>query len=249
MTFLDVPVSERARIRAAGEAVGRLAFRHVGGVLIAPPPGTPGKLNSGSAFLLQMGQRHFLGTAAHVVKGWEDRIEADEAVLFQVGATRFDPQGRVAWRDDKRDIIFLELSSSEAQSTGLVASTPTGGWPPPRAQEGDFVVVSGYPASGRRRLDGDLLEFRSLSFVLSVTAVHDDYFVCQFQREFWVPDGDVVLPPSSEIGGMSGGPALLLGKLSYPIVGVVSEHNASFELMRISVLAGAPGIDILESAA
>jgi hypothetical protein len=45
-----------------------------------------------------------------------------------------------------------------------------------------------------------------------------------------VPDADM------DMGGLSGGPMLLVGGITYPLVGVISEYHVSYELLRIATL-------------
>jgi hypothetical protein len=40
------------------------------------------------------------------------------------------------------------------------------------------------------------------------------------------------------MGGWSGGPVLLLGEISYPLVGIISEYQNSLGLLRIATLEG-----------
>jgi hypothetical protein len=76
--------------------------------------------------------------------------------------------------------------------------------------------------------------------MLQITTVREDYAVCQFLRENWVTyDTHGVPPPGTDLGGMSGGPVLLVGKLDYPLVGLVYQFSRDFELLYFRLLSGA----------
>ena len=85
---------------------------------------------------------------------------------------------------------------------------------------------------GNRFEASERFEFNALSTMLQVTKVGEEHAVCQFTRENWVAwDGNGVPPPGTDLGGMSGGPVLLVGRLDYPLVALVSEFNPTFELL------------------
>jgi hypothetical protein len=82
------------------------------------------------------------------------------------------------------------------------------------------VIVAPPPSEGADVNNGS-------AFVL---ALHGTRYLCTAAH---------IPPEGVQLGGMSGGPAFLLGELAYPVVGLVSQHNAGFEIMRIASLASA----------
>jgi S1-C subfamily serine protease len=240
--FEDLLPSEQQRIREAGNKLGHLAFSHCAGIVIAPPPGCrPGRLNTGSGFVLSLDGAHFLGTANHVVESWFQRTSDGEHLLFQAGGADIAPKGRVAWRDEVADVAFLRIDADEARRIGVQPYEALLGWPPPAPKIGDYIVFAGYPATERLHPDPGSVDFGCFSGLVSVTSSHKNHVICQFERDYWISHDGGPLPPfGADLRGLSGGPAMLMGKIAYPLVGVVVEHNSAFELMRVSLLASAP---------
>jgi hypothetical protein len=151
----------------------------------------------------------------------------------------FDPLDRVAARDATNDVVLIELRKGEGAEAGRLICT-TGGWPPPRPEPGDVVLVSGYPALIREQPSRSLVKFWALSALLEVTTTGEFHQVSQWEREnmtrFGGP-GPGVPPPGIELGGMSGGPVLLVRKLSYPLVAIVTDFHSGWELMRFAHLS------------
>jgi hypothetical protein len=80
-----------------------------------------------------------------------------------------------------------------------------------------------------------------------VTSSHDDYFVCQFERDEWVEHFNE--PESATIAGLSGGPAFVLrhsaaGVMSYEFSGAIYEFSEDYELLYVRA-SGAIPLDAL----
>ncbi len=239
--FGDLPGINQLRIVAAGNAIGRFVFRHTAAVLVGPPPGAAGRVSNGSGFILRLQGKPYLGTAWHVVESWLNRTSNGERVLFQIGGATCAPTGRIVWKDKRGDLAFLRLEEWEAALIGISVLEPICGWPPPKVSVGDFIHVAGYPAVQREQPADDAWKFRSLGFRLSVKSVGEWHLACQFERQYWVATGGATIPPEGiNLGGMSGGPALLEGRLAYPLIGLVAEHTPAYEIMRVSTLSHTP---------
>lgn len=239
--FGDLPGIDQRRIVAAGSAIGRLVFQHAAAILVGPPPGAAGRVSNGSGFVLRLQGKNYLGTAWHVVESWLNRTSNGERVIFQVGGATCVPTGRIVWKDERGDLAFLQLEEREAALIGISVFEPICGWPPPKASVGDFIHVTGYPAVQRKQPADDAWDFRSLGFRLSVKSVGERHLACQFERQYWVATGGAaVLLEGINLGGMSGGPVLLEGRLAYPLIGLVAEHTPAYEIMRVSTLSHAP---------
>jgi len=239
--FRKLPPADQQQIRAAGAAIGHFAFRRTRAVMIGPGPGMRGSLRNGSLFVLTIGGRYYLVTARHVLEEWRSRSRSGEAVVFQVGSATLDPGSSLAWESASADIAMLTLTKDELAEMDIEPCEATLGWPPPTPRLDEYVFVCGFPGYRRELLSVERLDFTSLGFLARVTGVDHGSFTIQFERDHWITTGSHMPPPGVELGGMSGGPAFLLGTLAYPVVGVVSEHSAGFELMRISMLAAFPG--------
>jgi hypothetical protein len=238
--FEELPDNEQRAIIAAGQHMTRLAYEYVTVILIGASPEDDTHVNHGSAFLLRLGERLFLGTAAHVLAKYEERLSLSEDVVFEVGQVAIDPQSRVRWRDDTRDVVFLEVTSAEATRMGVWVQEPSR-WPPPQPTVGSYIVLSGYPAETRKRLSAAGFEFPAFSVMLQVSSASEGRIVCQFTRENWISFGQKDIPaPGTNFGGMSGAPALAILSLSYPVIGLVSQFHSTFELLCISTFEDLP---------
>ena len=236
--------NERRRLKETGAEMVKLAQKHSAAIIIAPPPSQQGRLQSASGCVLLLEGTHYLVTAAHVLAGFESRRATDKSVTWQVGDLVLNPLDRVAWRDDERDVLMLSLRATEAAMIPVAVASVSDGWPPPHPAADDFVLVSGYPAADRWRHDAKRLTFNALSAIFRVTTSGGYHLVCQWEREFFVSfEGPGVPPKGRELGGMSGAPVFRIGRLTYPLVGVVSEFQNDFELMRVSTLHPAPSPD------
>jgi hypothetical protein len=240
--FEDLEPAERLRVLKAGSAMTHFVFGRAVAVLLSAPIGQSGYLRSGSAFVLRLLDHDYLGTAWHVVKEWHDATSTGNKIVFQVGAVSLNPIDRLAWKDEQNDIAFLRLISGEAQRVGVQPSEPLFGWPPPHPESGSYLLLSGYPGIERRRPADDEFDFGAFSTMLQVTASHENYIVCQFQREHWISEGRDVPPPGTDLGGMSGGPALLVKNLAYPLIGLISEFSRDYELLYVKTLSHVPRV-------
>ena len=219
----------------------KLVFSYAAAINVSPPPSVGGKINNGSGFVLRLDHGLYLVTAWHVVKFWLDRVGAGEKVLFQVRDALLVPSERIVWRDEENDIAFLDLRPEEVEKVNIHVCEPIAGWPPPHPPQGSYVLVSGFPAVIRKRPQPANVEFNALSSMLPVTSSRERHVVCQVERDDLVSfDEHGVPPPGTDLGGMSGGPALLVGKLSYPVVGLISEFSKDYELLYIRTLSHVP---------
>jgi hypothetical protein len=146
---------------------------------------------------------------------------------WQVGnLPPFEPLSRVAWRDDERDIVLLRISENEASNIGPCTVSAPPKWPPCLPQEGQFVLVAGYPKVLREEdPSSGRIGSGPWSGVFRVTAVGEGYCKCHIERKDLISFNGGPLPePGTEMGGLSGGPVLLVGNLSYPLVGVITDR-------------------------
>ena len=239
--FAALDPAKQHQILAAGEQMTKFVFRHAAAVIVSPPPSTGRAVNNGSGFVVALKGRYYLGTAWHVVEHWLERVSLGEQVLFQVGDALLEPRESIAWKDEENDLVFLRLTEQEQEQIGVSVCEAVRGWPPSHPSEGSYVLVSGFPAIIRQRQGQQRVFFNALSTLAQVTSVGESHMVCQFTREHWVSfDMNGVPPPGTDLGGMSGGPVLLVESLSYPLVGAVSEFQQSFELLYIKTLSHAP---------
>ncbi len=225
----------------------QLAQRYAIPLCLAPPLSIGGKVNGATGCIVRLDSGPFIITANHVLDEYERRIKA-ERINWQFGRLPpFDPLPRVAWRNAKRDIVFLEISESEVNSacneTSLVFSAVRG-WPPPTPTERQVVLIAGYPRTLREVGSSDI-SAGPYSALFRITSVGEGYFYCQIEQEELISfDGGPLPPSDAEVGGLSGGPAALMLQLDYPLVGVVIEHSQTYNILKISTVDNIPLEDI-----
>jgi hypothetical protein len=241
--FRKQPEAEQKRLTALNDQFCRLAFSYTLGILLAPADApmdsTAPVMCNGSGCLLKIDGRYFVCTAWHVVDHWLSRRQAGDPALFQVGDVGMDAVERLAHKDEGADVAFLRVRPEEVPRIGVQVFEPPQ-WPPPRLAKGQYVVIAGYPGSVRERESRRDVVFKSFSARLEVAEVRDRFAICTLDRDYWEEVRTAEDPPSDiDLGGMSGGPALLVGTLYHPIVGIVSEVSEmdGFALIKLGTLA------------
>jgi hypothetical protein len=242
--FQELSFEDQARYIAINRQMARFARDHAVPIIFAPPRSHGGKINGASGSVLQLNSGVFIATASHVLEGYETRIQAGEVLHWQVGdLPPFDPIPRIAWRNPGLDIVLLRLTGDQARSIGpCIISTPTK-WPPVAPQEGQLVLVGGYPKALREEnIETGSIGAGPYSAVFKVTAVGDGCCKCVIERRDLISfEGGPLPPPGTDMGGLSGGPVLLVDAINYPLVGVVTDRCemtfAEFEILKFATLA------------
>lgn len=177
-----------------------------------------------------------------------------EALNWQVGALPpFDPLPRIAWRNTDRDLLFLGLTKDEAVTacgTGSRIVPTLNGWPPLPPTSGQVVLVAGFPRALREVTADGRISAGPFGAMFRVNNTGDGYCDCQIEyRDLISFDDSPLPPPDADMGGLSGGPVFCMGTLSYPLIGVVTDHCrmtfADFQLLRIATLHGIAGSDLV----
>ena len=242
--FQQLSLEDQVRYIAINQQMARLARDHAVPIIFAPPRSRGGKINGASGSVFQLDSGVFIATASHVLEGYETRIQAGEVLNWQVGnLPPFDPIPRIAWRSPDLDIVLLSVTGDEARSIGpCIISRPTK-WPPVAPQEGQLVLLGGYPKALREEnIRAGLIGAGPYSAVFKVTAVGDGCCKCMIERRDLISfDGGPLPPPGTDMGGLSGGPVLLVDAINYPLVGVVTDRCemtlAEFEILKFATLA------------
>ncbi len=234
----------RRYLEAVRPMVG-FARDHAVPIIFAPPLSVSGKVNGATGCIVRLDSGPVVITASHVLKGYEDRLRGGERLNWQLGdLPPFDPISRVAWQDATADVVVMRLTEQEIAQVGpCIVPTPTQ-WPPAAPAKGQNVLLAGYPQE-LREVDQNAGEIGAgpYSAMLPVIEAGEGYFQCHLNQEDLIsydgnplPDADVVL------GGLSGGPVLLVGNLHYyPLVGIITDQKNLFgelHLIRVATLAG-----------
>jgi hypothetical protein len=238
--FRQLSAHEQARYVEHAKKMTTHAMDHAIPIVIAPPVSLGGTINNGTGFVVQLGSGFFVVTARHVLAKYEKRLQKGERVNWQVGKLPpFDPLSRIAWCRAKRDMVLLRISESEERDIGPCIRSRPSQWPPPRPQEGQMVLVAGYPGSLREDDSSGTIGagptplcFASETWRRLLQMQDRAQRSHQLRRDSCAPSG-------YRIGGVSGGPVLLLGA-EFPIVGVVTENwyidEAEMELLEFATL-------------
>ncbi len=166
-------------------------------------------LHNGSCFAVQVAEKIFAVTAAHVLRKFrEDSERAGEDFEMRIRDLPVDVEERLIDCDYGLDIATFRLSRSEAEEIGIrLYSCSAGGWPPPPPQKGKGVVVTGYPGERRKATGRKTLQFEQVSNVLVVTDIGRDFLEMQVREEDLVSlAGEPVPPIDMDVGGFSGAP-------------------------------------------
>ncbi len=241
--FAGLSAEEQSRYRLVAQQMVRLACRCAVPIIFAPPLSVGGRVNGASACLLQLPWGWFIVTAAHVLRKYEERLQNGEVINWQVGdLPPFDPRHAVSWRSGDRDVVFIRVSEAEAHracgTSSCVVSAATG-WPPRVPEVGEIVLISGYPKALQEVDPAGSIGAGPYSAMFRVTSAGSGYLYCQIEQKDLISfDGGQLPPPGTDVGGLSGGPVLLMGTLVYPLVGVVTEHHQAYDILRIATLEG-----------
>jgi hypothetical protein len=242
--FQQLSFEDQARYLAINQQMARFTRDHAVPIIFAPPRSRGGKINGASGSVLRLGSAVFIVTASHVLGGYETRIQAGEELNWQVGdLPPFDPIPRIAWRSPHLDIVLLHITGDEARNIGPCIISAPAKWPPVTPQEGQLVLVGGYPKALREEdVQAGSIGAGPYSAVFKVTAVGDGCGKCMIERRDLISfDGGPLPPPGTDMGGLSGGPVLLVDAISYPLVGVVTDrcemNFAGFEILKFATLA------------
>lgn len=256
--FANLEPEDRQRYLTAARQMTKFARDHAVPIAYAPPvrtfhipldgggigsvtlPLTLGKVETASGCVLQLESEYFIVTAEHVVEDFEKRTKEGEVLNWQVGRLQpFNPLDRIAWRGSSKhrakDIIFIRMSEKEANEacanrTNIISASTK--WPAPAPQEGETVLLAGYPTQLREVANG-VIEPGSLSAMFRVTtSVGDGTFKCQYEYAELINFAEQQLPMQDlrvNVGGISGGPVFGVRNISYPFVGVISQRSGAFE--------------------
>lgn len=237
--FKDLSSDEQAQYRLVVRQMLRLAGSYAIPIIFGDPA-WKGRFTSGATgSVVQVASGFFVITASHVLAGYESFAATQSESIWQVGNLGFDPRNRIAARDASSDVVALRVTESEAMGIGGCIASDVRGWPPPAPSEGQHIFTSGYPKALRETAPPGRIGAGPLSMFLRVDSVGSNYFYCQVEREQMIDcnENDPV-PGDYDFGGWSGSPILLTESLTYPLVGIVSEYQRTYGLLRGATLNG-----------
>jgi hypothetical protein len=242
--FERLSPEQQARYLAINRQMVQLARDHAVPIIFAPPLSIRGKINGATGCVIRLSADTFVATASHVLGGYEARLRAGEVLNWQVGnLPPFDPITRIAWRDEERDIVLLKVSNEEAHNIGPCIISEPPAWPPPVPKVGQLVLVRGYPKSLREEaLAPGWIGAGPYSAIFRVTPADQAKLKCAIERRDLINFDGPLPAAGTDMGGLSGGPVLLVDTLSFPVVGIVTDRCemalADFEIVEIATFAG-----------
>ncbi len=199
------------------------------------------KVNHGTVTFLELDGRPLAVTCSHVLDAYRE-ISNECDTIFQIGATVFNPLERIIYESKELDLVSIDLQNIKKEN--LINGQEVGScffvppyWPPNEITRGDFVAFAGFPGRWRNYLSWYEISFDSFSSgACLVASVQEDYFVCQFEREYWVESFNTYGRNGMElddIRGLSGGPVFIYRELYWELVGIIYEFSSEFDLMYV----------------
>ena len=176
---------------------------------------------------------------------YEDYITAKEygkVSICQLSNIEFELEERRISnnKSESMDIATFSISEEDIQSVDKnVLHGSQSVRPPPEPNEGEAVIVVGYPGIERLKEKAKNYSFGLHCFNTPVTSVSGRHFGCSFDRKYWIDVFGKGLPEELySLGGISGAPALALEKsqegiVSWKLAGVVYEAKVSETLGEI----------------
>ncbi len=196
--------------------------------------------------MLQLASGTFVVTASHVLAGYEKRVGLGERLNWQVGnLPPFDPLPRVEWRSREKDIVLLSISENEARNIGPCTISAPPRWPVRPPKEGQLVLVAGYPKGVREENpSAGWIGSGPYSAIFRVTIAEANCCKCLIERKDLISfDGGPLPESGADMGGLSGGPVLLVDTLDFPLIGVVTDRCemslAELEILQFATLENA----------
>lgn len=237
----DLTADQVERSRAFFSKVARLAWSYSCSVLLGCPQRPTPEAKSGTGTFVHFRGEHFVVTAYHIVSKYKEMLKQTEHVHFQIADLTVNPLHRLAYADTKADVAVIAIAPHEAAAVGSNPYIAPDDWSPTAPAVGQQIQFCGYARINR--VDG--VQGTIDSTVLPLTAeIHNstpERFSVHIERHKYRWDGECLLKPDQAfLGGMSGGPALLLNDPRYPLIGIVCEGNDAFDLVYFSPLSLVP---------
>ncbi|MFC1751471.1 hypothetical protein ACFL2V_22125 [Pseudomonadota bacterium] len=168
--------------------------------------------NSGSAFILDLGNGPFLVTAAHVYDGYLKCKSENTGLVCQLGSITFELESRLICRRDpaKLDMATFRISEDEIFELEKTAISDSAlSLSRMKIEVEDGVFFGGFPGKLRQETGVRECEFGMYFAFTPVSSVSDRHIGCAFETEEWIDAiGNGIPEEGYDLGGISGAPLL-----------------------------------------
>lgn len=226
-----------------GQEMGKFPLRFARPVFFGQKPSKsePIRINNGTITFVQFEELLIGITCSHVIDKYK-QISRGENCIFQIGHLEFDPLERIIDESTELDLVSIDLNGLNFTQTINGIEIGSGFfvpayWPPKEVVPGDYVAFGGFPGEWRKYPEWNSIVFDTWSSGGSeVSSVHDQYFICQFKRKYWVESFNYNYREGldlKKLGGLSGGPVFIHRDVHWDLVGIISEFSEELDLMYI----------------
>ena len=234
--FEDLPEEVQGQLRAAMAQLALLAHSYANYFVVGEMVGENPTWNIASCVAVQVGERAFLLTAAHVYRRYLERRDHDPSVGAQAGRLMIPLAEREIYVNDAVDIAAFSLAELDLRLLGRELHLVNRLAPTVAPKEGDYVQFAGFPAYYRHDPGPRETSLAGLAGFVEVVGAEEHRIYCHVDRDYMLEFGPEPMPPHDVVlGGLSGGPVLMRGALHYPVIGLVSEFLPGLQVFKCAV--------------
>lgn len=227
--------------RAFFDNVARLAWSYSCSILLGCPQRPTSEAKSGTGAFVRFGGEHFVVTANHIVARYQELLGEMGHVHFQIADLTVNPLCRLAYVDARADVAVIAIAPHEAAAVGPHPYVASDAWPPASPLVGKQIQFCGYARINRVDHEQGTIDSTVLPLTAEVHNSTPERFSVHIERHKYRWDGECLLKPDQGfLGGMSGGPALLLDDPNFPLIGIVCEGNDAFDLVYFTPMSLVP---------
>jgi hypothetical protein len=170
----------------------------------------PRRLRGGSCFVLHIGGRFIGVTAAHVIEELQQDRSITGGLVCQLGGTGYDPRPLVIGWDPVLDVATFSVPAhAMAACGGRPIEIAPGDWPPPSPQDGEALVLIGFPEQSMKAEADFSAAFYAFGALAIIDSVTDREILATYDPNRDIDVNGSGLPPLGfNMSGCSGGPVL-----------------------------------------
>jgi hypothetical protein len=181
--------------------------------------------NTASISFINTGNVRLAVTNWHVIDKFRELRKESSTTIFQVGNLKIDPENYIIDENINKDLVTLNLNNFDEKNFQATYCS-VDSWPPPRAQENDIVVFSGYPGNYVNRTNLPEITFDSVQYFELVKKVSDDRLVLHRNLERCL-----LIPKARNMNGLG-----KLGGFSGSLVLKVDQSKKISSLIPVAII-------------